>query len=82
MGVPVWTALTRDLHGFVPEAFQLVVEEEGGCMRKAKTKTQGGKTRKNTAAQRRGRHKGRIYPHSPYALAWFFPFFEISVLKR
>lgn len=42
MAVPVWALFTRDLHGFVPEVSQPVaVKEEGGCMRKAKTKTQG-----------------------------------------
>lgn len=41
MAVPVWVVFTRDLHAFVPEVSQPVVEEEGGCMRKAKTKTQG-----------------------------------------
>jgi hypothetical protein len=64
MAVLVWDLFTRDLHGSVPEVSSPLVEEEGGCMRRAKTKTQGGRWGEVRLLSE-GKHKGRIRPHLP-----------------
>lgn len=74
MAVPIWVVFTRGLHGFASEASRPFVDEEvGGCMRKTKTKTQGGKDEERYGCSTNGNIKAEYALNPPYVLFWFPP---------